>query len=113
MRWTSWRKLAEGNKWYDDTFDWEGPACYQLGLAGPRGGNMKIMYVGETKNESIRMSQYGAAGSHIKREISKSIKNGWTLWYRAQAFKTKKDAKAFQDRQLGQNDYPWNVIKNT
>jgi hypothetical protein len=30
MGWTKWRKLAVGNRWHDDIFDWNGPACYEL-----------------------------------------------------------------------------------
>jgi len=112
MGWTKWRKLAEGKQWHDDIFDWDGPACYELGLAGPRTGKLEIMYVGETDNEKRRMAQYGSYGSHIKKEINKGIRDGWILWYRAQAFDTKKKAKAFQDSLLGKYNYPWNIIDN-
>lgn len=112
MGWTKWRKLAEGIHWHDDIFDWDGPACYELALAGPRGGSLKIMYVGETDNEKRRMTQYGSYGSHIKEEIKKGIRDRWTLWYRAQSFQTKKQAKAFQDNLLKKHNYPWNTINN-
>jgi len=112
MGWTKWRKLAEGNKWYGDIFDWDGPACYELALAGPRAGDLEIMYVGETDNEKRRMSQYGAYGSHIRKEINRALRDGWILWYRAQTFDIKKNAKAFQKGLLKKYDYPWNIINN-
>src|SRR5438477_13024542 len=36
--WTSWRRIANRREWFDDALDWDGPACYELGLGGPRGG---------------------------------------------------------------------------
>ena len=30
MGWTQPRKIARGNEWFDDSFDYEGPACYEL-----------------------------------------------------------------------------------
>jgi|SRR3989344_1961100 len=112
MGWTKWRKLAEGKEWHNDLFDWDGPACYELAIAGPRGGDREIMYVGETDNEKRRMSQYGSYGSHIRKEIDSHLKHSCVLWYRAQAFDTKKKAKVFQDSLLDKYDYPWNIINN-
>ena len=51
MSWAAWRLLAEKKTWYDDTFDHEGPACYELSIAGPRGGDRNTVYVGHTGNE--------------------------------------------------------------
>ncbi len=54
--WTDWRKIADRRSWYDDTLDWDGPACYELAIGGPRGGNLKIVYLGETSNEKTALS---------------------------------------------------------
>ena len=58
MGWTRWRKIAESNQWFDEHFDYEGPACYELGTGGPRGGAIQIHYVGETKSERSRIQCY-------------------------------------------------------
>lgn len=44
-KWTNWRLIADKKYWYDDQLDWDGPACYELVIAGPRGGNRQTMYV--------------------------------------------------------------------
>jgi hypothetical protein len=54
MGWTKPRLLAKGNEWYGDDFDNEGPACYELGTGGPRGGKTHWHYIGETANEKKR-----------------------------------------------------------
>lgn len=51
MGWTQWRILARGNEWFDDTFDYDGPSCYELGTGGRRGGRIQHHYVGETRHE--------------------------------------------------------------
>jgi hypothetical protein len=58
-QWTRPRLLASKGKWFDDSFDYAGPACYELGTGGPRAGNIQWHYVGHTKNEKSRMSCYG------------------------------------------------------
>ena len=65
MGWTKPRLLAYGNEWFDASLDHKGPAYYEIGTAGPRGGNIEWHYVGETANEKKRMSCYGRDGSHI------------------------------------------------
>jgi len=66
--WTDWRKVADKKSWYDDQLDWDGPACYELAIGGDRGGNIKIVYVGETGNERRRVIAYASHGSHLRRE---------------------------------------------
>lgn len=109
--WTEWKRLAAKSAWFDDDFDdYNRPACYELALAGPRGGDLDIMYVGETKHEKTRIKEYAARGSHLSAEIDRELRNGWTLWYRAQAKDTKAQAKAMQDRLLAEYAYPWNIL---
>lgn len=110
MGWTAWRKIAEGTSWFDDDFDHDGPSCYELALAGPRGGDKMIVYVGETCDENGRMTAYAVDGSHLAAEIRSHLRRGWSLWYRAWAHDTKVSAKAMQDRLLAEYDYPWNIV---
>ena len=55
MGWTNWRKIAEKGTWCDDELDYDGPACYELAVGGPRGGDIRPVYVGETVNERTRV----------------------------------------------------------
>src|SRR5678816_2573492 len=108
MRWTDWRMLARGSEWFDGDFDHDGPACYELGTCGPRGGDPQPHYVGETSNERRRMFAYAQHGSHLSSIISTHLRDGWTLCYRAVALDTKGSAKQMQDRLLRRHKYDWN-----
>lgn len=112
MSWTDWRKIANRREWFDNELDWDGPACYELAIAGPRGGNLKPVYVGETVNERKRVAAYARSGSNLSKIINSHLRDGWTLWYRAQVKTSKTAAKALQDRLLGRFDYDWNIILN-
>jgi hypothetical protein len=110
--WTRWRKIADRHNWFSDDLDWDGPACYELGIAGPRGGNLKIVYVGETSNEKRRVATYASSGSHLAEIIEKHLKDGWHLFYRAQIKASKKDAVRMQNGLLEKFDYDWNLLLN-
>jgi hypothetical protein len=112
-RWTDWRQIASGNSWSDADLDWDGPACYELALGGPRGGGLQQVYVGETSNERARISSYAYCGSHLRREINLALRRGWTLFYRARAMRSKAEAVLAQDALLAQYDYDWNIAGNT
>ena len=107
-RWTEPRLIAFKNEWYSESFDYEGPACYELGTGGPRGGNIQWHYVGETSNEKQRISEYARSGSHLSDIINWHLRQGWHLYYRSQSLPTKKDAKEMQDRLLARFKYDWN-----
>lgn len=111
-KWTSWRKIADKDCWYSDFFDWSGPACYELSIAGSRGGNRQIVYVGETINEKKRISAYASNGSHISHYIDYYLKNGQHLYYRAQSKVSKQAAVATQNNLLARFDYSWNTKRN-
>ncbi len=111
--WTYWRKLADKKFWYDDKFDYEGPACYELGIGGPRYRNIQPVYVGETGNEKKRLSDYARHGSHLAHIIAQDIKKGYSLYYRAQAMLSKKDAKRMQNNLLQRFQYAWNIQLNS
>lgn len=112
MKWTHWRPLADRRFWYDDNFDHDGPACYELATGGPRGGGIEIRYVGETVSETRRLEAYARSGSHLSRIIDSHLRRGWTLHYRAVACASKQRAKALQDDLLRRFEYDWNVILN-
>ncbi len=113
MRWTNWRKIAEGNRWFPDDFDYDGPSCYELGTGGPRGGDIRPHYVGETISESGRITTYARSGSHLYKIIDWHLREGWSLYYRGIACATKLDAKRLQDNLLGRFQYDWNVKLNS
>ena len=113
MGWTKWRKIADSYEWYDDELDWDGPACYELAIAGPRGGDLKPVYVGETSNERRRVANYARSGSHLSEIVDEHLRRGWTLCYRAQAAPTKAAGEAMQDRLLDRFEYDWNLQLNT
>ncbi len=106
--WTRWRKIAAGNEWFGDELDWDGPACYELAIAGPRGGNLRIVYVGETSNEKKRVIAYASHGSHLAKIIRWHLKEGWHLYYHAQAKDSKEDAATMQNNLLSRCKYDWN-----
>jgi hypothetical protein len=112
MGWTNWRKIAEKGTWCDDELDYDGPACYELAVGGPRGGDIRPVYVGETVNERTRVIAYASHGSHLAQIIRSHLRDGWSLYYRAQARPSKKAAKAMQDRLLEQFAYDWNILTN-
>jgi len=112
-RWTQWRKIADRLYWYADTLDWDGPACYELSIAGPRGGNRHVVYIGETSNEKKRVVAYASHGSHLSEIIHSHLKDGWHLWYRARSSTSKVEAVEIQNNLLARKDYDWNIQLNT
>jgi hypothetical protein len=112
MGWTRPRLLAYKNEWYDASLDHEGPACYEIGTGGPRGGNIVWHYVGETINEKKRMTRYGSDGSHLSGNINWHLKQGWHIFYHAHACPTKEAAKKMQDNLLARWEYDWNHVGN-
>ena len=112
MSWTRWRVLAKGDRWDDDTFDYEGPACYELGTGGPHGGRIQPHYVGETQNEGERMRRYARNGSHLSEIIDRHLKDGWSLYYRGWMLSSKREAVAMQNRLLDEYEYDWNLSLN-
>jgi len=110
MGWTNWREIADKYNWHDDLFDSEEPACYELAIAGPRGGDLRIVYIGETANEKARIKTYARSGSHLSRTIDWHLNRGWHLFYRGQKMRSKKAAAAMQNRMLARYVYDWNVL---
>lgn len=108
-RFTDWRKIADKHQWYDDAFDYDGPACYELGTGHSR-TQATVRYVGETANESTRIAQYARSGSHISHFIDSYLRRGYNLYYRGMALPSKKVAKEMQDRLLLEYDYDWNTV---
>jgi hypothetical protein len=77
-----------------------------------KGGDLRIVYVGETKNERARMTCYGRDGSHLSTIISEHLRGGWRLYYRGWATRTKKGALDMQNRLLSRSRYDWNILLN-
>lgn len=110
--WTEPRLIIYRNARYDDSFDYDGPACYELGTGGPRRGNIQWHYVGETSNELRRMCTYTRNGSHLSKKINWHLRQGWHIYYRARACSTKEDAKRMESNLLSRYEYDWNVQLN-
>lgn len=113
MSWTMPRLLATKEEWFDHSFDYAGPACYELGTGGPRGGRMQWHYVGETCNERARVSCYARSGSHLSEIIDWHLRQEWCLYYRAFAVESKAEAKRMQDELLRKFQYDWNKMLNS
>jgi hypothetical protein len=113
MGWTRWRKIADRDQWFGEHFDYEGPACYELGTGGPRGGAIQIHYVGETTSERYRIQCYARHGSHLSQLIDWHLRQGWCLYYRARCCVSKEAAKQMQDNLLRRFQYDWNVVLNS
>ncbi len=113
MRWTKPRLIANQHEWFNDSFDYDGPACYELGTGGPRRGNIQWHYVGETGNERRRITCYARNGSHLSEIIDAHLRAGWCLYYRACAYSSKEAAKQMQDNLLRSFNYDWNKMLNT
>ncbi len=110
--WTNWRRLADKFYWDDHEFDYDGPACYELGIGGPNYGNIRIVYVGETGNEKKRLVSYAKHGSHLSEIIDYHLKRGFSLYYRGIALPSKAAAMDMQDNLLNGYDYDWNLQLN-
>jgi hypothetical protein len=39
--------IARNGEWFPEVRDWVGLACYELAIAGPRGGDLRTVHVGE------------------------------------------------------------------
>ncbi len=111
-QWTKPRLIASRSGWSSLCLDHDGPACYELGTGGPRGGAIQWHYVGETANERQRISCYARSGSHLSHVITWHLKEGWYLYYRAKACTSKALARTMQDNLLSRFRYDWNQKLN-
>lgn len=111
-RWTAWRLIANRREWFDEELDHDGPACYELGIGGPRRGDIQAVYVGETSNERRRVCTYARSGCHLARIIDRHLRDGWCLYYRAQMKHTKAAAIQMQNALLRRFEYHWNLQLN-
>jgi hypothetical protein len=111
-RWTHWRRIADRREWFGESLDWDGPACYELGIGGPRRGDFRIVYVGETVNEQRRVIAYASHGSHLSDIIAWHLARGWHLFYRAQLKRSKRAAVRLQNNLLARFAYDWNKQRN-
>ncbi len=109
-RWTNLIKIADENFWYPQELYYNGPACYELVVAGARKGNANIVYVGETQNEKCRITTHARRTSHLSEIIDWHLAKGWHLYYRSQALPTKEMAFEMQNRLLKTHIYPWNRV---
>jgi hypothetical protein len=112
MAWTEWRLLAKGDDWFDESFDYDGPSCYELGTGYEDGSDIQIHYVGETSNEEKRMECYGSHGSHLSEIIDDHLDRGWCLFYRGKVRGSKELAVKAQNRLLAEFKYDWNIMLN-
>jgi len=96
----------------ENTPQWEGPACYELGVKTMRGRKHEIMYVGETGNLRARISTYARDSSHLGNLIDNELRLGKSLYYRFQRKVSKENAVIMQNNLLARYDYPWNYQRN-
>jgi len=115
MGWTHWYVLADKEIWYPDNINYDGPACYELGIKGKWKQVIKVInvtYVGKTYNLKVRMGQYGANGSHLGKYVEKYLKHGYTLYFRYYPTRNESEANSMEKERLqkyGLERYPWNT----
>ena len=112
MGWTHWRELANEEDWYPDNVDYDGAACYELGINGKWKHYVIPVYVGETANLSKRMYKYGLNGSHLRKLLLKYWRYEYVLWFRYFPVYDKTDAMKMQNlllNRFGLERYPWNT----
>lgn len=114
-RWSTWKKLASGDDWW--TWDEHNgqPACYELGIGGPRScTNPEVVYVGETGNLLQRLTVHAThQRDNLRADIDHILRRGRGVYFRAAYFSTKAAAKRRQNDLLGEFDYDWNIQRNT
>ena len=114
MSWTiDWRLLAKKGERYD-VWDYEGPACYELSIAGPKGGGRKIPYIGHTSNTKERLTSHARGDTDLAEIIDSHLNDGWLLDFRVWVFDTKEEAQETERRLFERNNdpdkYGWNAI---
>lgn len=109
MGWTPWRRIADSWLWYADALNYDGPACYELGTRGPRGG-IKRRYVGDAENERARVLCHAKRRSHLSQVIARHLDLGQTLYFRSIACATKFEAQSLQDVLLRRHNYDGNTL---
>jgi len=109
LKWSTWKKLAYSNKYYNIP-KYDGSACYQLRITGPRGGNSHTVYVGETENLNDRIYSYAVSGSHIAVKILLELRQGNVIEYRYTPTTSQSIAKKIQDylKDNYPDKFPWN-----
>jgi hypothetical protein len=111
MGWTDWRKIAEGSdRRAAAAVGHDGAATYELGLRRSTGGDMTIVYVGETENERTRIVDYVRGTTPLESLIADALQKGFALHYRATAHPTVTAAQAFRDALLMKYGYSWNKL---
>lgn len=100
MGWTHWKRLANSEEWYPDVLDYDGPACYELGIRGKWKHYVIVTYAENTGNLSDRMYQYARNGSHLKKIVTKYWKYDYTLWFRYMRADSKQRAMALEKNRL-------------
>ena len=111
MGWTQWKKLASRTDWYPDSLDYDGAACYELGIKRKWKHDLIPTYVGKTGNLKTRMSQYARNGSHLRKLLVKYWKYDYVLWFRYYPLENEAKAKTMEEKSLsdfGLERYPWN-----
>ncbi len=109
---SNWYLLADRDNYYLDELDYDGPACYELGIKEPGDYEPYPVYVGETGNLSARMESYAVDGSHLSDPIDYHLDQGFTLYFRFIPVRTKEFAKRLEKKYLDEIDYDWNLQNN-
>ena len=112
MGWTLWYELANKERWYPDNINYDRPVCYELGIKGKWKQAIIVTYVGKTSNLNVRMGQYAANGSHLRKYLEKYWKYGYTLYFRYYPTRNESEANSMEKERLqkyGLERYPWNT----
>lgn len=112
-KWSEWKKIAKYDEYYIEDITYDGPSCYELGVRQWLIEEIESVYVGETKNEKNRITRYVTSTSHLEKIIEEHLNDGYALYYRSQAKRTKSEAKKMQDNLLSTYEYEWNIQLNS
>ena len=113
MGWTKWRPLMTPSSFEEPEVEWNQPGCYELALAGPRGGRREIVYVGRSVDLASRLQEHGHFGSHLADDLDAALRDRRWIWYRVWRHDSEQEAIAFEGRLLDRFDYPWNIQHNS
>jgi hypothetical protein len=112
MAWSGWKRLATRSYEWSGDVPYRGPACYELAI-GTSPANRRIVYVGETGNLGVRLTDYARRGSHLWASIDGYLAGPAKLYYRYDPTATKADARCKEATLLRAYPalYRWNTHK--
>ena len=112
-RFSSWKLLRDGKRHhaYKTNVPYNGPACYILGISYKEARDKHTTWIGHTGNLRTRLHSHAIGNKNTREQISKSVKNGFKVWFRSCETATKGQAEDIENelRKKEWWKYSWNV----